>query len=104
MVVRFYSNAVSQASRAVASAIMVVGFLLIGFGVLIFALPKLFALLATLMFFLAGIGCFATAVKIFWAQHQIDQYSEEPTQVYRHNVRVRSDQRDDLCVQQRVSA
>jgi len=97
MVMRFYSNAVSQASRAVASAIMVAGFLLVGFGVLIFALPKLFAFLAAAMFFLAGIGCFTTAVKIFWAQHHMDQTTGPgETQVYRHNVRIHSETRDDL--------
>ena len=96
MVMRFYSSAVSQASRTVASAIMVVGFLLVGFGVLIFALPKLFAFLAAVMFFVAGIGCFGTAVKIFWAQHHIDQYSEESPQVYRQNVRIHSEQHDDV--------
>jgi len=95
-VLRFYSSAVSQASRTVASAIMVVGFLLIGFGVLIFALPKLFAFLAAAMFFLAGIGCFTTAVKIFWVQQRIDRATGGETQVYRQNVRIHSETRDDL--------
>lgn len=97
MVMRFYTNAVSQASRAVASAVMVAGFLLIGFGVLIFALPRLFAFLAAAMFFLAGIGCFTTAVKIFWAQQRIDRATDgaEPT-VYRQNVRLHNETRDDL--------
>ena len=95
MVMRFYSNAVSQASRAVACTVIFIGFLLVGFGMLIFALPKLFAFLAAVMFFMAGIGCFATGVKIYWAQRRIDQYSEESTQVYRRNVRIRSEQRDD---------
>ena len=96
MVMRYYSNAVSQASRAVASAIMVVGFLLIGFGVLIFALPKLFAFLAAAMFFLAGIGCFGTAVKIFWAQHHMNQNTDAgETTVYRQNVRIHTQHHDD---------
>ena len=96
MVMRFYSNAVSQASHAVASVVAVVGFLLVGFGMLIFALPKLFAFLAAAMFFLAGIGCFATAIKIFWAQRRIDRSSEGESQVYRQNVRIHSEQHDDL--------
>jgi uncharacterized membrane protein YedE/YeeE len=96
MVLRFYSNAVSQASRSVASAIMIVGFLLIGFGVLIFALPRLFAFLAAAMFFLAGIGCFGTAVRIFWAQHRIDQLSNDEPQVYRENVRIHTEEHHDL--------
>ena len=96
MVMRYYTNAVSQASRAVASAVMVVGFLLIGFGVLIFALPKLFAFLAAAMFFLAGIGCFTTAVKIFWAQQRMDKATGPgETQVYRQNVRIHSETRDE---------
>lgn len=87
MVFRYYSNALSQASRTVASGILVVGMLLVGFGVLIAALPELFAYLAAILFFIAGIGCGITALKIFWAQHQVDKaQDQEPV---RHNVRVR---------------
>ena len=93
---RFYSNAVSQASRALASTIMIVGMLLIGFGMLIFALPKLFAFLAAAMFFMAGVGCGITAIKMFLTQRKIDQYSEESPQVYRQNVRIHSEQHDDV--------
>lgn len=93
---RFYSNAVSQASRAVASTIMIVGMLLIGFGVLIAALPEFFAYLAAAMFFMAGVGCGATAIKIFLGQRKIDQYSEESPQVYRRNVRIHTGPGDDL--------
>ena len=96
MVLRFYSNAVSQASRSVASAIMIIGFLLIGFGMLIFALPKLFAFLAAAMFFLAGVGCFGTAARIFWAQHRIDQMSNDGPQAYRENVRIHTGEHHDL--------
>lgn len=93
---RFYSNAVSQASRAVAATIMIVGMLLIGFGVLIAALPEFFAYLAAAMFFMAGVGCGITAIKIFVGQRKIDQYSEESTQVYRQNVRIHTGPGDDL--------
>jgi len=97
MVMRFYSNAVSQASRTVASGIAIVGFLLIGFGVLIFALPQLFAFLAAAMFFLAGIACFGTAIRIFIAQQRIDNATgqQEPT-VYRQNVRIHTEHHDDV--------
>ena len=90
MVFRYYSNALSQASRTVASAILIVGMLLIGFGVLIAALPELFAYLAAALFFIAGVGCGVTALKIFWAQHQVDSmdHTEDPDPM-RHNVRVR---------------
>ncbi len=96
MVLRFYSNALSQASRTVAATIMIVGLLLIGFGMLIFALPKLFAYLAAGVFFVAGLGCGATAIKIFWAQSQIDRASEGQTEVYRQNVRIHTHHPDEL--------
>ena len=96
MVLRFYSNALSQASRTVASAIMVVGLLLIGFGVLIAALPELFAYLAAAMFFIAGVGCGVTAIRIFWAQRQLEQMDADETGVYRKNVRIHTDDHPDL--------
>ena len=87
---RHYTNILSQASRAAASGIMIVGLLLIGFGMLIIALPELFALLAAMVFFVAGIGCAITAIKIFWAQSQMDRLTdEEQIEPYRENVRVR---------------
>ncbi len=97
MVFRYYSNALSQASRSVASAIMIVGLLLIGFGVLIAALPQFFAYLAAGVFFVAGLGCGITAVKIFWAQSRIDRAAaqDEPP-VYRENVRIHTHHPDDL--------
>jgi hypothetical protein len=85
---RFYTNILSQASRTMASGIMVVGLLLIGFGVVIIALPELFAYLAATVFFLAGVGCAATALKIFWAQRRIDRFHADDLDVYRKNVRI----------------
>lgn len=85
---RFYTNMLSQASRSVASGIMVVGLLLVGFGVIIIALPELFAYLAAMVFFVAGVGCAATAFKIFWAQRRIDRLNADDLDVYRKNVRI----------------
>lgn len=96
MVFRYYTNAVSQASRSVASAVMVVGLLLIGFGVLIIALPELFAFLAAAVFFIAGAGCGLTAIRIFWAQRQIDRMDSNQPQVYRQNVRIHTHNHTDL--------
>jgi hypothetical protein len=85
---RFYTNVLSQASRSVASGIMVVGLLLIGFGVVIIALPQLFAYLAAMVFFVAGLGCAGTAIKIFWTQRRIDRLNADDLDVYRKNVRI----------------
>ena len=70
---RLYTNAVSQASRTVAASIFIVGMVLVGFGFMIYLLPKFFATLAAIVFFVAGIGCIITAVKIFLAQKRLDK-------------------------------
>jgi len=67
MVLRFYSNALSQASRTVAASIMV---------------------LAAVVFFIAGVGCGVTAVKIFWAQHRLERMMSDDPQAYRKNVQI----------------
>ncbi len=94
MPLRFYTNILSQASRSVASGIMVVGLLLVGFGVLIVALPQVFAYLVAMVFFVAGAGCAATALKILWAQRRIDRFhADDDLDVYRKNVRIHTGER-----------
>ncbi|MFA5240372.1 MAG: hypothetical protein WC476_11795 [Phycisphaerae bacterium] len=85
---RFYSNAVSQASKGIAKGIFTVGLLLVGFGVLILALPELFAMLAALVFFILGTGCLGTAVKIFLAQRHLDKMNPDDSTAYRENVQI----------------
>ena len=97
MPLRFYTNVLSQASRTAATGIMIVGLLLMGFGVIIIALPELFAMLAAMVFFVAGIGCAITAVKIFWAQRHLERLeSDEELEVYRENVRIHREDHSDL--------
>jgi hypothetical protein len=88
MVFRYYTNAISQASRSIATVIFIVGLLLVGFGVVILAIPEIFAFLAAAVFFIAGIGCAITAIKIFLAQRQLDKLNQDDSQAYRRNVRV----------------
>ena len=85
---RFYTNAISQATRKAAVGIFVVGLLLIGFGILILALPELFAMLAALIFFIAGIGCTGTALKIYLAQRRLDKFTSSSSEDYRENVQI----------------
>ena len=89
---RFYANAISQASRTVAAGIFIVGLLLIGFGVIIIALPAIFAFLAAAVFFIAGIGCGTTAIKIFLAQRHLDKLSSDDSEGYRENVQIHSNE------------
>ncbi|MHC4086861.1 MAG: hypothetical protein ACYSU3_05045 [Planctomycetota bacterium] len=85
---RFYSNAISQASKSLATGIFIVGLLLIGFAVIIAALPEIFAYLAAAVFFVAGIGSCVTAVKIFLAQRKLDKITSEEPPDYRENVHI----------------
>ena len=85
---RFYTNAVSQASRTVAAGIFITGLTLIGFGFMIYLLPKFFATLAAVVFFIAGTGCGITSVKIFLAQRKLDKINPDDSQVYRKNVQI----------------
>lgn len=96
MMFRFYSNALSGLSRSVAGAILIVGLLLIGFGVLIAALPEFFAYLAAGVFFVAGLGCALSAVRILWAQNRIDRAANAETEVYRQNVCIHVRHPDEL--------
>ncbi|MBN1974594.1 MAG: hypothetical protein JW787_13220 [Sedimentisphaerales bacterium] len=87
MVFRFYSNTLSQASRAFAAGIFITGMVLIGFGFLIYLLPKLFALLAAIVFWTIGIGCGVVAVKIFLSSR--DHVNADSSEGYRENVHIR---------------
>jgi membrane protein implicated in regulation of membrane protease activity len=89
---RFYTNMISQASRRIAATIFIVGLLLIGFGVIILALPEIFAFLAAAVFFIAGIGCGITAVKIFWFQRKFVNLNRDESQDYRQNVQIHSEE------------
>jgi len=81
----------SQASRTLAASILMVGLLLIGFGMLIMALPELFAFLAAAVFFLAGVACAITALKIFWAQRRFNKQMSHDSDAYRENVVIHRD-------------
>ena len=69
--------------------------LLIGFGLLVYILRDLFAVLASIVFFVAGVGCGITAVKIFWAQHKLDKISSGDSPDYRENVRIHIEHHDE---------
>jgi CHASE2 domain-containing sensor protein len=93
---RFYTNAISQASRTIAAGIFIVGLVLIGFGFMIYLLPKFFATLAAVVFFVTGIGCGITAVKIFLAQRKLDQLNSDDSQRYRTNVQIHTEEYYDI--------
>ncbi len=88
---RFYSNMVSQASRSLATGMFVIALMLVGFGVLILAMPEVFALLAAGVFFLAGVGCAWTALKIYVGQARMNRMMNQQPDDGRRNVRIHHD-------------
>jgi uncharacterized membrane protein len=92
---RFYTNAISRVSRSVAAGIFILGLILIGFAFMIYLLPRFFATLAAVVFFIAGLGCGITAVKIFWAQRQFDKMTRDDSQGYRKNVQIHTEEHYD---------
>jgi len=93
---RFYTNMLSHASRTLAASVLVIGLLLIGFGMLIMALPELFAFLAAAVFFIAGVSCAVVAVKIFLAQRRLEKHMTRDEDAYRENVTIHHDEFRDL--------
>lgn len=93
---RFYTNAISAASRSIATGIFIVGLLLVGFGVIIIALPEIFALLAAGVFFIVGIGCGITGIKIFLAQRRLNKINSDDSKGYRENVRIHIEEHYDV--------
>ena len=96
MTFRFYTNVISRASRNFAAGLFITGLLLIGFGFLVYVLRDLFAVLASIVFFVAGVGCGITAVKIFWAQHKLDKMNSDDPQGYRKNVQIHIEDHSDF--------
>ena len=92
---RFYTSVISRASRAVAAGIFITGMVLIGFGFMIYLLPKFFATLAALVFFITGIGCGVTAVRIFLAQRKFEQIDSDYPQAVRKNVKIHIEEHHD---------
>ncbi len=88
MVFRFYNSAVSQASRSLAYTILVIGLMLMGFGVVIIAMPEVFAFLAAAVFFMLGLGCAMTALKIYLAQRRMCRPESPRPDECRDNVRI----------------
>ncbi len=93
---RFYTNAISRASRGVAAWLAAAGLVLIGFGLMIYLLPRLFAAIAAAVFFVAGFGCLTTGIKIFLAQRKVDRIISDDSAGYREGVRIHIEEDGDF--------
>ena len=96
MIFRYYTNAISSATKGIAKGIFVVGLLLIGFAALVLAVPEIFAALVAGIFVIAGVGCLVTAMKIFWRSREFDQRNNENSGEYRENVQIHANEHQDM--------
>jgi len=96
MNLRFYTNAISQASRTVAMWIFIIGLVLIGLGFMIYLLPRFFTTLAAVVFIAAGTGCGIIAVKIFLAQKKLERLNSDDSEGYRRNVQIHTEEHYDI--------
>ncbi|MHC4394023.1 MAG: hypothetical protein ACYS1A_00055 [Planctomycetota bacterium] len=92
---RFYSKAISRASRGFAAGIFVTGLILIGFGFLIYVLRELFAILFAIIFCVAGIGCAITAIKILWVLRKFNKINSGDSHTHREDVRIHIEEHFD---------
>jgi len=92
---QFYTNLISQTSRAFARWLFIIGLMLVGFGLLVYWLRDIFAFIAAGLFVFAGIGCAVTAIKIYFSQRRFDKMNR-PSDEHRENVRVRFEEHYDV--------
>ena len=84
---RFDSNLFSQATRGMAKGSFFTGLLLIGFGMLVFVLRDVFAIIAAAIFFMAGISAILYSIKLFWVSSQMRK-SGDSRDGHRDNVQI----------------
>jgi len=93
---RFYTNQVSQVSRRAAGGLFVLALALIGIGLLIYVLRDLFAILFSVIFCAAGLGCGLFAIKLYFAQRKFAKFNSDDSEPYRRNVRIHTEEHDDV--------
>jgi len=88
MLFRYYANAVSRATMGVAKGLFTVGLVLCGLGVLVLALPEVFAFLVAGLCIVAGVSLVIAAGRIFWRSRKIGAREPREEEPYRENVHI----------------
>jgi len=96
MFFRSYTNAISQATKAVAKGILLLGLVLIGLGALILALPELFAAMVAALLVIVGFGCVVTAGRVFLQNRKMEKQTSGDSNAYRKNVQIHIEEHYDM--------
>ena len=91
----FFSEQASQATKGLAKGSLILGLLLIGFGMLVFILRDIFALLAAAVFFIGGFSAIGYAIRLFIAAYRMGKSTSGPDGAYRENVNIRVEEFGD---------
>lgn len=94
---KFESNPLTRATAGAAAAVFVIGMLLLGFALLIYALRALFGMIVSVFFVAAGISTIGFSIKLLIASKKIGDMSKD-SQAYRENVQIHRghDESEDL--------
>ncbi len=90
---KFSSNPLTQATAGAAAAVFVIGMLLLGFALLIYALRALFGMIVSIFFVAAGISTIGFSIKLLIASKKINDMSKHQD-AYRENVQIHRGQDD----------
>ena len=97
MFLRFQNFA--QNTKSAASSIFSLGLFFIVFGLLTILLSKIFIFIVAGLFFMIGIGCVSSAVKLFWNGRKFSGGdSAGKGSAFRENVRVHEPDDDDTLL------
>ncbi|MCD4830452.1 MAG: hypothetical protein K8R02_01435 [Anaerohalosphaeraceae bacterium] len=95
MFFKYYNNSLNQMSRGFAKGLFVIGLLLAGFGVLVYILKEVLAVIAAAIFMVVGFFCCVNAIRIYILSRKLNNASD-PNDDHRENVRVRIDTDADV--------
>jgi len=81
-------NPLSDATKGLAKGSLLLGLLLIGFGMLVYVLKDIFAFIAIAIFFVAGFSAIGYAIRLFILQYKM----KKSDGAYRQNVEIHYEQ------------
>lgn len=88
---RFFvgNNPLSNATGGLAKGSLIMGLLLIGLGLLVWLLKEVFAIIAMIIFFMAGFSAIGYAIRLFIVQYKM----KNSDGLYRDNVEIHYEDR-----------
>ena len=86
----FQGNPFREATKGMAKGALLIGLILIGLGMLVWVLKEIFAVIAMILFFMAGFSAIGYAIRLFILQHKMKNTDD----AYRKNVEIHFENND----------